>query len=383
MYSRVLSLTELVQKKSLFLFGPRSTGKTTLLRQQFPPERIVNLLRGSVLVSLSQEPDRFREMVRAMPLPDLPVVIDEIQKMPRLLDEVHDLIEDQGIRFILTGSSGRKLRNSGVNLLAGRAWHCNLFPLCSKELGEMDLNRYLLYGGLPQVVDSPDPIEELDAYVTVYLKEEVMAESLVQNLVHFSTFLRTAALSNAQQINYANISRDSGVPVGSVRAWFGILQDSFVGFLLEPWKGRGRKAVATAKFYFFDVGVANFLAGFRTLERNTTEYRRAFEQFIAMELRAWLSYRRIKETLCYWRTRDGLEVDFVVNSLLAVETKASSRVRPADLKGLRAIAQEGNFRHRVLVCLEETARVTDDGISILPWRRFLNELWGGTFGISG
>lgn len=310
-----------------------------------------------------------------MPKTDQPVVIDEIQKLPELLDEVHDLIETRGLRFILTGSSGRKLKRSGVNLLAGRAWQCDLFPLCSAELGDFDLDTYLLYGGLPQVLTSSDPVEELDAYINTYLKEEIMAESLVQNLAHFSSFLRIAALGNAQQINFANISRDTGVSAASVRAWFGILQDSFIGFLLEPWQGPKRKAVATAKFYFFDVGVANFLSGFHALPQDSAMFGTAFEHFIAMELRSWLSYRRIKERFCYWRTREGLEVDFIIGRKLAIEVKASIRVHSRDLKSLRALAQEEHFEERILVCREEQERTTEDGIRILPWRRFLKELW--------
>jgi uncharacterized protein len=205
-----------------------------------------------------------------------------------------------------------------------------------------------------------------------------MAESLVQNLAHFSSFLWIAALGNASQLNYANISRDTGVPVTSVRGWFDILKDSFIAFFLEPWQSPKRKAVATAKLYFFDVGVANFLAGFHALPRNSAEYGAAFEHFIAMELRAWLSYSRTKMPLCYWHTREGLEVDFLVGTQLAVEVKASARVHPSDLKGLRALAEEGQFGNRILVCTEEAARTTEDGIRILPWRQFLRELWDGT-----
>jgi len=375
MYERMLDLPTLAQKKSLFLFGPRSTGKTTLLRAQFPAARIINLLRSRVAIPLSHNPGELRELINAMPDSDLPVVIDEIQKIPALLDEVHDLIEERGLRFILTGSSARKLRRGGVNLLAGRAWQCNLFPLCSAELSQFDLNRYLLYGGLPQVVDSEDPLEELDAYINTYLTEEIMAESLVQNLVHFSAFLRVAALSNSQQINFANVSRDTGVPASSVRAWFKILNDNFTGFMLDPWHSPGRKAVATAKFYFFDTGVANFLAGYRSLNRNSAEFGSAFEHFIAMELRAWLAYGRHKETLQYWRTRDGLEVDFIVGRRLAVEVKAANRIHPGDLKGLRALGEEAEFAQRVVVSMEELPRTTSDGIQILPWQQFLHALW--------
>jgi len=326
---------------------------------------------------LAQNPERLEEFIQAMPYPELPVIIDEIQKLPHLLDEIHYLIESKGIHFVLTGSSGRKLKATGVNLLAGRAWQANLFPLCSAELGSVDLEQYLLYGGLPQVITSEDPLEELDAYINTYLREEIKAEALVQNLVHFSAFLRTAAVSNAQQINYSNISRDTGVPISSVRGWFEILKDSFLGFFLEPWHSPKRKSVATAKFYFFDVGVANFLAGFHHLPRASTEFGTAFEHFIAMELRAYLSYRRLKVPLCYWRTRDGIEVDFIIGSDLAVEVKASNNIQKKDLQGLRTLAEEGQFKKRVLVCMEEQSRLTEDGILIQNWKEFLKNLWNG------
>lgn len=313
-------------------------------------------------------------MIRAMPHPELPVIIDEIQKLPQLLDEIHELIESKAVRFVLTGSSACKLKRTGVDLLAGRAWQANLFSLCSAELDTVDLERYLLYGGLPQVLTSLEPVEELDAYINTYLKEEIKAESLVQNLAHFSAFLQVAAVGNGQQVNFANISRDCGVPATSVRAWFGILEDSFTGFMLESWQSPRRKAVASAKFYFFDTGVANFLAGFYSLPRESTEYGIGFEHFIAMELRAWLSYRRIKEPLRYWRTREGLEVDFLVGNSLAVEVKASARVHNADLRGLRALADEVSFGKRVLVCMEDQSRLTDDGILVQHWKEFLADL---------
>lgn len=375
MYKRFLDIESLAKKKSLFLFGPRSIGKTTLIQQRFPQERVINLLKSSLYMTLAKDPERLEEMISAMPYPELPVIIDEIQKLPPLLDEIHHLIESKGIYFVLTGSSARKLKSTGVNLLAGRAWQCDLFPLCSAELGTIDLDRYLLYGGLPPVLTSGEPLEELDAYINTYLKEEIMAEALVRNLVHFSAFLRTAAISNAQQVNYSNISRDTGVPLGSVRGWFEILKDSFLGFLLEPWQSPKRKAVATAKFYFFDVGVANFLAGFHQLPRASTEFGRAFEHFIAMELRAYLSYFRIKNPLTYWRSRDGLEVDFIVGNDMAVEVKASNAIQKRDLQGLRALSEEGPFKKRILVCMEEQGRRTEDGILIQNWKDFLKSLW--------
>ncbi len=381
MYRRTLDVRKLAQRKSLFLFGPRSTGKTTLLRAQFDTRAIVNLLRSSVYLPLADSPSRLREVVadgRVDAAGKRPVVvIDEIQKLPQLLDEVHDLIETVRVQFVLSGSSGRKLKRGGVNLLGGRAWQANLFPLTSAEIPDLDLGRYLLHGGLPQVYDSEYPDEELDAYVNTYLREEIRGEALVQNFAYFARFLNVAAVCNGQQLNFANVSRDTGVPVTSVRSYFDILADTFVGFLLQPWRGsRRRKAVATAKFYFFDVGVANFLRGSTTLNRNSSEYGIAFEHFIAMELRSYLSYRRrLRSELTYWRTQSGVEVDFLIGSTAAIEVKASSRVSDRDLKGLRALAAEGTGAAAFLVSFDELDRRTDDGIRLLHWRTFLDELW--------
>jgi len=336
---------------------------------------MINLLKSQVFLTLSQSPALLREMVAEASSTGTPVVIDEIQKLPVLLDEVHDLIESQGIRFILTGSSARKLKRSGVNLLAGRAWECQLFPLTVGEIGNFSLDRYLLYGGLPQVYPSTDPEEELDAYINTYLKEEIKEEALVQNIVSFSRFLKVAALTNSEQLNFAKVSQDTGIAASSVRSYFEVLSDTFLGFLLEPWKGsQRRKEVATSKFYFFDVGVANFLRGNRLLNRSTEEFGKSFEHFIAMELRAWLSYRRIKSELTFWRTTTGLEVDFIVGNEMAVEVKSTTKVNDSDLKGLRALKEEGVVSRFFLVSLDEVNRQTDDGIRILHWRTFLAQL---------
>ena len=380
MYQRTLDVRELAKRKSLFLFGTRSTGKTTLLRSQFSARAIVNLLRSSEYLPLAENPSRLREIVaerRADASTDPPViVIDEIQKLPQLLDEVHDLIETERIHFVLSGSSGRKLKGSGVNLLGGRAWQANLFPLTFAEIPDVDLGRYLLHGGLPQVYGSQYPEEELDAYVNTYLRDEIRGEALVRNFVHFARFLNVAAVCNGQQLNFANVSRDTGVPATSVRSYFDILADTFIGFLVQPWRGsRRRKAVATAKFYFSDVGVANFLRGTVTLNRNSSEYGIAFEHFIAMELRSYLSYRRLRSELTYWRTQSGVEVDFLIGSAAAIEVKASARVSDRDLRGLRALADEGSTAARFLVSFDALDRRTDDGIRLLHWRTFLTDLW--------
>jgi len=265
-------------------------------------------------------------------------------RYPRFLhmDEVHHLIEAEGVNFILTGSSGRKLKRGGVNLLAGRAWQAELFPLVSPEIPSYDIGRYLRFGGLPQVYGAEYPEEELDAYVTTYLKEEIREEALVQNLTHFSRFLKVAALTNAQQLNYTNVANDSGIPAATVRAWFEIL------------RGAGAPVPGSS------------------------EYGTAFEHWVAVELRAFLSYSRAKLPLRFWRTYTGLEVEFVIGSSCALEVKATTRVADKHCKGLRAFRDESPESELILVSFDENDRSTEDGIRLLHWRNFARELWSAS-----
>ncbi len=378
MYSRLLDMRELALRKSFFLFGPRSTGKTTLLRAQFSPPAIVNLLRSAEFLPLAENPSFLAERVREIRRDHPVVIIDEIQKLPALLDEVHHLIESEQATFILTGSSGRKLRRGGVNLLAGRAWQAELFPLVSAEIPDFDLDRYLRYGGLPQVYGARYPEEELDAYLATYLKEEVREEALVQNLAHFGRFLKVAALTNAEQLNYANVASAAGIPAATVRAWFEILGDTFLGFTLESWRESGkRKAAVAAKFYLFDVGVWNALRGAWSVDPGSSEYGKAFQHWVAMELRAWLSYSRSKLPLRFWRTYAGQEVDFIIADTLAIEVKATTRVGDKQCRGLRAFRDEAPGCELLLVSFDENDRTTEDGIRLLHWRRFAQLLWSG------
>jgi predicted AAA+ superfamily ATPase len=376
MYQRLLDVRSLSGKKSFFFFGPRSTGKTTLLNAQFPDREIINLLKSSAYLPLAANPSLLADIVKEQLKTGPVIIIDEIQKLPVLLDEVHNLIESTPARFILTGSSGRKLKRSGVNLLAGRAWEANLFPLISAEIPDFDISRYLRYGGLPQVYSSGYPEEELGAYVDTYLREEITAEAMVQNLPRFSRFLKTAVFSNAEQINFANIANDSGSPASTVRGYFEILADTFTGFLVESLRDSSkRKAVAAPKFYFFDTGVANFLRGAAALPEGSAEFGKAFEQFIAMELRAWISYVRNRMPLRYWRTQTGYEVDFLIGNDAAVEVKATRLVQDKHLKSLRALKEEGIFRRFFIVSFDTQNRETPDGIRCLHWSSFLDMLW--------
>jgi predicted AAA+ superfamily ATPase len=370
--SRVLSLANLLNKKSFFLFGSRGTGKTTLIRNTLPSLPRYDLLHAPTFAALSRRPELIGEEHTD---PSVPVVIDEIQKLPQLLDEVHRLIEERGMRFLLTGSSARKLKRGGANLLAGRAWEARLFPLVSVELGDFDLGRYLARGGLPAVWFSDEPWEELRAYVGMYLKEEVMAEALVRRLDTFSAFLELCALRCCEEVNFEAFGSDLGISGKSVRNFFEVLEDTLIGFLLKPYKrSKRRKATSRSKFYLFDLGVTNSLAGRREVAAGTEEFGRAFEHFIALELRAYLSYRRLDSELTFWRTEGGYEVDLLVGSDVAIEVKGSDLVNERHLSGLRALREEGIFKTFCVVSRDRAVRVVD-GITIYPWREFLHRLW--------
>lgn len=376
-FRRSLDLAALLKKKSFFLLGPRATGKSFLVREQLGDSAVViDLLRSDVYLRLSADPGLLEALIDGQTRrATAPVVIDEVQKIPQLLNEVHRLIEGRGMRFVLTGSSARKLRGEHANLLGGRAWTAQLFPLSSAELPRFDLQRYLRYGGLPPVVNSDDPDEELHAYVRTYLHEEIQAEGLVRRLPAFSRFLTTAALTNGQMINFARIGSDAGVAPATVREHYFLLEDTLVGFLVPAWvKSTKRKAIATAKFYFFDTGVTHALAGTRTLDRNGDLYGRSFEQWVAMELRAYLAYRRRREPLAYWRSTAGHEVDFIVGDCAAIEVKATRRVSPSDLRGLLALAEE-KMVTRLFLVSEDPVESKRGQVRCMPWQRFVDDLW--------
>lgn len=371
---RKLDIASVVAKKSCFLFGPRQCGKSSLVRKTLPDAHILDLLSGDTYTRLSRNPGYIEEICRD----SRPIVIDEIQKLPILLDEVHRLIETKGMKFLLTGSSARKLRKSGVNLLGGRARVRHLHPFSAAELGNKFNLDYALNNGLiPGIWDSDDPEEDLAGYVSLYLEQEIMAEGATRNLPAFSRFLEVAALSNGEQINYQSISSDAQVPRSTIQEYFKILKDTLIATEVPVWKkGRSRKTVETSKFYLFDTGVTRRLQGRKSIVRGTPEYGYAFESWIMHELSAYISACRRDSEISYWRTRTNLEVDFIVNGEIAIETKTTRNVVRDDLKGLRAIAEEGNFRQRIVVSDEPLERVVE-GVLILPWRVFIDRLWAG------
>ncbi len=374
MFKRKLDLNALLEKKSHFLFGPRGTGKSTLIKQNLSSDiLVINLLESQTRIRLLQNPQELESLIT--PHNPRAVVIDEIQKVPELLDEVHRLIEDKKIRFLLTGSSARKLKRTSSNLLGGRARIANLFPLTYSEIPQFDLTRYLNSGGLPFIYSSEEPYEDLIAYVDAYLNEEIEQEAQVRNLGKFARFLKCAALSNAEQINYANIASDAMVSESTVRNHYLILKDTLIGDLLEPWKeSKKRKAIQTPKFYFFDTGVTHAIAGKKNIQPHSSDYGHAFESFIYMELRAALSYQRTHIPLNYWRSVNQQEVDFVIGESTAIEVKAKVRVTLRDTVGLQALREEKVFKKFYVVSLDPQTR-EEDGIVFLHWKKFLEQLW--------
>lgn len=374
-YPRQLNLPKLLTIKSFFLFGPRATGKTTLIRQQLSDARLYDLLDAEVFASLVRRPKLLQEQ---NPDTDQLIVIDEIQKLPQLLDEAHRLIELEGRRFLFTGSSARKVRRGAANLLAGRAFWAALFPLSSREILNFDLLRYLNRGGLPAVYTSMAPHEELSSYTNLYLREEIQAEGIVRNLPNYARFLDTLALSNGEEVNYESWASDCGVPARTLHNYLQIADDTLIAYTLAPFRYTlKRKAIARKKIYLFDIGVTNALAKRGEVHAGSALFGRAFEHFIINEVRAFLSYARLDLEMQYWRSTSQFEVDLVLGKQVAVEIKSTKLATDKHLKGLRALKEEQLVRDYAVVSLDTELRQTDDNITIYPWQQFLSLLWSG------
>ena len=377
MYERTLDLKTLLRHRSVFVFGARQTGKSTLLRHLFPEAVYFDLLEADTFRELSARPEYMRQTV---PPGTRLVVIDEVQKLPALLDEVHLMIErHKAMRFVLTGSSARKLKRGGANLLAGRALVTRLHPLVSPEIGSGRLLSRLNRGSLPAVLDSEIPHEDLKAYVGTYLQEEIRSEGLTRSVENFSRFLEVAGACNGEQVNFTQVGSDAGVPPRTIREYFQILEDTLIAYSLPAYqKTIKRKPVATAKFFLFDVGVANTLLRRSDIVAGSEAFGRALEHLIFLELRAHLDYTRSDLPLTYWRTRSRIEVDFVIGDRVAIEVKGTARVTRRDLKGLRALGEELPLEKQIVVCTEPRLR-TDDGVELIPVEQFLEDLWAGCF----
>ncbi len=377
---RILNIS-LPERQSAFLWGPRKTGKTMYLKATFPDSLIYDFLQTDLFLEFSKRPSLLRERLlakndRAL---DHPVILDEVQKVPQVLDEVHWLIENKGLRFILCGSSARKLKRGKANLLGGRAWRYEMFPLVTAEMKDLNLLRVLNRGMIPDHHLTEHYKKALKAYTQDYLKEEVFAEGLTRNVPAFSRFFDAMGYSHGELINFSNIARDCGVDSKTVKEYYQILADTLLGTMVTPFKRRqNRQVISRApKFYLFDVGVAGSITKRHLEEEKGELFGKAFEHFIFMELCAYNSYSELDYEINFWRTKSGLEVDFVLGGgEVAIEVKGAAHVEKADLRPLTAFIQEYAPRKALVVCNEREERVYEQ-MRIMPWRRFLRDLWAG------
>lgn len=380
LYLRLLDLS-LPQGQSAFLWGPRKVGKSTFLKDRFPDSSCFDLLDSRLFLEFSREPWRFAEHVQALSTQkkQLPIIVDEVQKVPALMDEIHRLIETYGYSFVLCGSSARKMKRGKANLLGGRAWRFQMAPLTSQEIPEIDLIRALQRGLVPSHYETLQFRRAIGSYITDYLKEEVFAEGLMRNVGAFSRFFDALGFSHGNLLNFSSISRDCGVDPKTVREYFRILEDTLLGTLLEPYAKRRNRAILTntPKFYLFDVGIAGHLMGTTPSRTEGSGFGVAFEHFILMELQAYRNYREADFPIRFWRTKSGLEVDFVAgrNAEVAIEVKGARTVQRSKLKGLKAFMDE-HHPHRAIVVSQDALPRTTEGIEILPWKIFLERLWG-------
>ena len=380
---RRLNMT-LPMGQSAFLWGARKTGKSTYLSEHYSRAIYYDLLKTDEYTRLLASPHLLREELSALDLnqTQYPVIIDEFQKIPQLLNEVHWLIENRHLGFILCGSSARKLKRGAANLLGGRAWRFNFYPLIYKEIPNFDLLQALNRGLLPSHYLSSQSTRMLRAYVNDYLTEEIQAEGLVRNLPAFARFMELVGFTNGQMLNYSNIARDCGVDAKTVKEYYQILSDTLIGYLIYPFHKKIKRDLIQSmpKFYLFDVGVANYLKRREINVLKGDQAGEAFEQFILMELMAYNGLHELDRPIQYWRSKTGLEVDFILdNGQVAIEVKLSPTPDAADLKGLRAFCDDYKPRHAIVVCQAARKRVLecDNGvvIHILPWQDFLENLW--------
>ena len=372
---------DLPPRQSAFLWGPRKTGKSTYLKERFPKSLVFDFLDTDLVLEFSKRPALLRERLSAQNTSVLkhPIILDEMQKVPLILDEVHWLIENKGLQFILCGSSARKLKRGQANLLGGRAWRFEMFPLVSTELENLDLLRALNHGMIPSHYLEDQYQRSLKAYTNDYLKEEVFAEGLTRNIPAFSRFFEAMGYSHGQLTNYSNIARDCGVDSKTVKEYYQILEDTLLGTMIPPFKKRqSRQVISQApKFYLFDVGVAGALTSRHLTQERGELFGRALEHFIFMEIRAHRSLSELDYAIHFWKTKSGLEADFVLgDGEVAIEVKGSNRIDRSELRPLMAFRDEYSPSQTLVVCNERVERV-HERIRILPWRVFLRDLWAG------
>ena len=375
---RLLNIN-LPSNRSAFLWGPRKTGKSYWIGENYKDSVIIDLLKTDVFADYATRPSLLREQYKDH---QGLIIIDEVQMVPDLLNEIHWLIENSRTSFLMTGSSARKLRHGHANLLGGRAWRYSMTPLSYMETNGFDLESVMISGLLPPHFLSPDPLQDLRAYIADYLKEEIASEAVTQNIPAFAEFLRIMSITSGELLNYTNMGRETGVSAKVVRNYFQILEDTLLGFRIQPWKKvRNRRLIETEKFYLFDVGVSNYLAR-RKPQIGTPEFGKSFEHFILMELKAYQAYRNPELDIRFWRTSTGFEVDFILGDMdVAIEVKAAQKIHSGHTKSLRALIEEHTIKKAIVVSMEKQVRKLENSIEILPWETFLRMLWSGELGI--
>ena len=376
MYNRIFDIENRLDE-AMFLFGGRQVGKSTLLKERFSKAVYFDLLNSELRNRFRQHPEEFREGLLRYP-PETIVIVDEIQKVPDLLDEVHWLMVNKGFYFVLSGSSARKLKKSGANTLGGRAIPETLFPLVSAEIPDFDLNRAVQNGMIPRHYMVANARNRLKSYIELYLKEEILEEAAVQNIDHFVRFLEVAAISDGEMLNYENVASDCGVSANTVKAYYKILCDTLLGFEVPAYrKVIKRKLSKASRFYFFDVGIANYLTGRHHLAPKTPEFGHAFEHLVLQEIVAYLGYKNSEEKLTYWHTYDDIEVDAVIgDARLAIEIKSTDEVQTNHKKGLVEFAKEHPNARRILVSRDRISRRSGD-VDLYYVMDFFKALWDG------
>lgn len=370
---------------SIFLWGARQTGKSTLLMQRFPEAKYYDLLESDLYERFRRQPSLLRNELSMIDNKTL-IIIDEIQKIPELLDEVHWLMSRRNMRFILSCSSARKLRRCGANLLGGRAIRQQLFPFVSAEIPDFNLSRAINNGMLPRHYLIENPTKRLQAYVGDYLREEIKEEALTRNIASFSRFLETAAINDGEILNYNNIATDCGVSAPTVKEYFSILEETLIGYTLPAYtKTVKRRMIQAPKFYIFDIGVVNYLTHRKNLQPGSVDYGHALEHLMVQETMAYLGYTESELQVAYWRTASGFEVDIVISEpysneiKCAIEVKSCQEVQNRHLKGLRALHEEHPQSRLVCISHDMAPRMTEDGIEIWPVEDFLKQQWNGKF----
>ena len=376
MYHRIFDIENRLDE-AMFLFGGRQTGKSTLLKERFPKAVYIDLLKSDIRNRFKQHPEEFRESLLRYP-PETLIIVDEIQKVPDLLDEVHWLMVEKGLWFILSGSSARKIKRSGANNLGGRAIPETLFPLVSAEIPDFDLDRAVQNGMIPRHYMIANARNRIRAYIDLYLKEEIIEEALVQSVDDFIRFMEVAAIMDGEILNYENVASDCAVSANTVKAYYKILVETLLGFEVPAYrKVIKRKLYKSPRFYYFDVGIANHLTKRYHLAQRTPEYGHAFEHLIMQEIRAYLGYTGSEEELTYWHTYENLEVDAVIgDARVAIEIKSTDHVDHDDKKGVMEFAKEHPATKLILVSRDRISRRSGD-VELYYVTDFFKALWAG------